>query len=81
MELHKRANSEDMKTILIRRRWRWIQDMCEGNLSTTSLEYTTGHQKEKKPFNLRTHGGGRWKRNEKKKLTWGELEKVTQDRD
>lgn len=36
----------------------------------------------KKPFNLRTHGGGPWKRNErKKKLTWGELEKVTQDRD
>lgn len=36
----------------------------------------------KKPFNLRTHGGGPWKRNErKKKLTWGELKKVTQDRD
>ena len=83
VELHKKANTEDMRTLLTKRRWKWIGHVLrkpDKNITKEALRWTPeGKRKPGRPKNT-------WRRTVEKemrdqKLTWGELERKAQDRD
>lgn len=83
VELHEKANREDMRAMLIKRRWQWIGHVIRkptDNTTRIALRWTPeGNRKPDQPKNT-------WRRTvekeiKKHKFTWGELEKVAQDRD
>lgn len=83
IELHRTTGSEDMSTLLKRKRWRWIGHVLRkpaDDLTRVAMRWTPeGKRKRGRPKNT-------WRRTVEAEMkeygyTWGELEKKAKDRD
>ncbi|KAL5010020.1 hypothetical protein ScPMuIL_012325 [Solemya velum] len=83
IELHRTTGSEDMSTLLKRKRWRWIGHVLRkpaDDLTRVAMRWTPeGKRKRGRPKNT-------WRRTVEAEIreygyTWGELEKKAKDRD
>jgi hypothetical protein len=83
VELQVKTNTDDMRTLLTKRRWRWIGHVLRkpaNNITKVALRWTPeGKRKPGRPKNT-------WRRTVEKemkdqKITRGELERNAQDRE